>query len=85
MAIIKTEDKQIELPDDSSVKETCKELGIVFGCEDGRCGTCTTNVLEGMENLLPKNEKEQDMDLDNNERLMCQCKIKSGEIKINQH
>jgi ferredoxin len=85
MAKIKTEDGEMEVSDGSAVKEACKDLGIVFGCEQGRCGTCAVRVEEGEENLEDKNENEQFMALAGNYRLMCQSKIKSGEIKIKQN
>jgi len=29
-----------------------------FGCRDGQCGTCVVEIVQGMEFLSPKNEKE---------------------------
>ncbi len=84
MAKITCEGKSIEIPDGSPVKEACKKLGIGFGCEDGLCSACMTKVLEGEENLEPLNDKEKDMGLDKGYRLMCQCRIKKGQIKIFQ-
>lgn len=57
-----------------------------FGCCSGICGTCAFKVISGMENLSPRNEKEQDLldsfydDFDD-KRLGCQCKI-HGDICI---
>ena len=73
-----------EITDGDQVKDKCEELGIIFGCKDGLCGTCKVKVIEGMENLSEKNEKEVDFGLEDNERLMCQAKIKHGTVKVDQ-
>jgi len=85
MAKVKTDKGEVEIPDGSALKSACKSLGIVFGCEQGMCGTCSVRVEEGIENLEEKNEKEAFMALAGNYRLMCQSRIKSGEIKIRQN
>ncbi len=82
MAKIKTEDKELELEDGVPIADTCEQLGVPLSCREGVCGVCRIEVLEGMENLSPKTEKEEEMGLGDNERLACQCKINSGEIKI---
>lgn len=80
--IITEEGKEKEVPDGEPIKEACKELGIPFGCEDGQCGTCMIEVEEGQENLGELNDKEKNMGMDETHRLACQCKLKSGLIKI---
>ena len=82
MATIKTNEQSIELADGAEIRESCKELGVPFGCESGLCATCEVEVLEGYENLEPVNEAEELMGVEDNYRLACQCKIKSGEVKI---
>ena len=82
--IIENNKNEAIISDGSYVKETCEKLGIIFGCKQGICGTCRVQVLEGINNLSEKNEKEKNMDLSENERLMCQSKIKNGIIKIKQ-
>ena len=74
--------KEKEIKDGEAIKETCRDLGVPFGCESGVCQTCKIVVLEGAENLQPKNETEEMNQLSQNERLACQCKIKSGVVKI---
>ena len=60
-----------------------EELGITFGCQDGICGTCIVEVEEGMRNLGEKNTEEIDMSLEDNQRLVCQCKFKKpGKVKM---
>lgn len=82
MAKIKTAEQELELPDGSPIKETCRELGVPFGCESGLCATCEVEVIEGYDNLGLLNEREQEMGLEGNHRLCCQCVISSGEITI---
>lgn len=59
---------------------------LAFGCCSAACGTCAMEVLNGMENLNPKSEEENDV-LDNidenghNRRLACQCTL-TGDITI---
>ena len=75
--------EEAELPDGSSLTETCEQAGVPFACTEGVCGTCVIEVTEGMENLSDFNQAEADFlgDLDR-ERLACQCKIKGGCVKI---
>ena len=82
------------LPDDIEVGsqvgqkiiETCKDRSsILFGCEDGQCGSCIVRVLEGSDKLSPKGESENDLleaiGAGADERLACQCKV-FGDVKI---
>ena len=75
--------EEAELPDGSPIAECCEQAGVPFACTEGVCGTCVIEVTEGMENLSEFNEAESDFlgELDT-ERLACQCKIKSGCVKI---
>ena len=82
MATIKADNKEVNLEDQKPIKEACEQLGVLFGCEQGYCGTCKIEVLEGMENLSEINDKEEEMGLEKNFRLACQCKIKQGLVKI---
>lgn len=82
MAILKTDTKEIEIPDGSAVMNAAEELGVPFGCRQGVCGTCKVEVVEGMENLESKNDRELELNFDGNYRSMCQCKIKTGVVKI---
>ena len=83
MAILKTNEKQVEVPDGSSIIEAAKELGVPFGCHSGLCGTCHIEVEEGMENLSPQTREEIDLGVEGNARQACQCQIKSGTVTIN--
>jgi ferredoxin len=82
MAILKINDQEIEIENNTSLTGPSRDLGVSFGCETGVCGTCIIAVEEGMENLNEKNEKETVFCSEENKRLACQCKIKSGLVKI---
>lgn len=82
MAKIIAESGEVELPDGSPIITACEQLGVPFGCRAGQCGTCIITVEEGYHNLEPKNSLEEDMGLRENQRLACQAKIKSGNVRI---
>jgi ferredoxin len=73
-----------ELEDGSPIAEACEEAGVPFACTEGICGTCVIEVVEGMDNLSAFTQEEKDfLGEEGHERLACQCKIKSGLVKIN--
>jgi ferredoxin len=75
--------EEVELADDSPIAQACEEAGVPFACTEGVCGTCVIEVKEGMENLSSFNKEEREFLGDQDkERLACQCKIKSGCVKI---
>lgn len=73
-----------EVVDGEVAWDESEELGVAFGCQDGRCGSCRVEIVEGSENLseLTKNELDAGMNDQEPYRFMCQCKIKSGLVKI---
>lgn len=75
-------EKSKELPDNSEVRDACEDLGLEFGCKNGFCRTCEVTVLEGYDNLSELTENEEFIGLIKPRRLMCQCKIKKGIVKI---
>ena len=62
--------------------EAAAELGVLFGCHSGVCGKCATTVLSGMNNLSEPTAEEKAMDLEPARRLMCQCRITKGTVKL---
>ena len=84
--IFKETDQEKEVKDGSPIKSACEEAGVLFGCEDGYCGTCRLQIGDGEENFQEKNRQE--MDLTGNDpkrRLACQCKINSGIVTISNY
>ena len=81
--IFEDTEEEHELEDGAPIAEVCEEAGIPFACTEGVCGTCVIEVEAGIENLSAFTQEEEDFlgDLDT-ERLACQCKIKSGSVKI---
>ncbi|DAB37139.1 MAG: (2Fe-2S)-binding protein [Epsilonproteobacteria bacterium] len=62
-----------------------------FGCRDGQCGTCAVEIVQGMEFLSPKTDKEIKVlkeilasTCTPNTRLSCQMKIEkpNGVVRI---
>lgn len=74
--------KEVEVKDGDFIQDACEKLGVPFSCTQGICGTCMIDVVEGQENLSELTQEEKDMDRDKAHRLACQCKIKSGIVKI---
>lgn len=88
MAIVhvKNDNQDVQVPDGSQLEVLDGKSSVLFACKTGTCASCKVNVLEGMENLEEPNELEKE-GLENfkeepNDRLMCQCKIKSGKIVV---
>lgn len=82
MAKLIRDGNEVEVSDGDSIIEGCKKLVVSFGCTSGLCGTCNIIVLEGMENLSERTGQEREMDLAQENRLACQCRIKGGVVKI---
>ena len=71
-----------EIADGDSIKVAAEELGVIFGCEQGDCGTCQIEIIQGRENLMEMNDSEKMFSVDDGHRLACQCKLRSGDVKI---
>lgn len=82
MATIRYEKEEREVPDGTALLEVCEDMNYPFGCQEGNCGTCLCTVISGIENLAPKNEIEKDYNLEEGERLVCQCVISKGVVEI---
>lgn len=83
--IFDSTDEEADLPDGSECQEECEKHGIPFACTEGICGTCIVPVLDGMDNLSEPTQAELDFlgnDGVKTERMMCQCKIKKGTVRV---
>ena len=78
------ESREVLDSDTDDLIDKAEELGVAFGCTDGRCGSCRVEVVSGMDNLSERTQNEMDMGLSSDEphRLVCQCKISSGVVKV---
>ncbi|HTZ41878.1 MAG TPA: 2Fe-2S iron-sulfur cluster binding domain-containing protein [Candidatus Omnitrophota bacterium] len=74
--------KSEELKEGENIRNAAEKLGIPFGCEEGICGTCMIDILEGEDNLSELTEQEKDLMRDKKHRLACQCRIKKGNVKF---
>lgn len=81
MATIKSQSKSIAVIDGGSM-EASAELGVLFGCLHGVCGKCATDVVSGHKNLTAPTDEEHAMDLPDNRRLMCQCRVTKGTVTL---
>ena len=82
MAKLIIDNDEHEIPDGTKIDAICEKAGIPFSCNSGVCGTCQIEVVEGAENLGDLNQEENDLGMDRNNRLSCQCVIKCGVVKI---
>ena len=82
MAKLIINDEEIEIADGEKIVDTIENAGVPIGCSNGVCGTCEVEVLEGMENLNEITEEEEDLGMEGNKRLGCQCEIKQGTVKL---
>ena len=82
MATIILNDEELDVPDGENIVDHIEEAGVPIGCSNGVCGTCEVEILEGMDNLSPINQEEEDLGMEGNRRLGCQCEIKSGKVKM---
>ena len=82
MAKLIIDGTEYEVPDGAKIDAICEGAGIPFSCNSGVCGTCQVEVVEGAENLGELNQEENDLGMDRNNRLSCQCCINNGTVKI---
>jgi ferredoxin len=82
MAVLKTAEQEVEVADGSDALVAAEQLGLPFACREGACRVCQVEVLEGMDNLTPLTENEMEVGIEDNYRLLCQCKINRGTVKV---
>ncbi len=83
---VKNDGTTVEVPDGSLLVELDGKCSILFACRTANCGSCKVKILEGKENLEEPDELEKGgleiFSTDPDDRLMCVCKIKSGNITV---
>ncbi|RAP38274.1 ferredoxin [Candidatus Marinamargulisbacteria bacterium SCGC AAA071-K20] len=82
MAKLILNDEEIEIPDGEKLVDYIEEAGVPIGCSNGVCGTCEVDIEGGMENLSERNQEEDDLGMEGQKRLGCQCVINKGTVKI---
>ena len=76
---------EVEIEDGAPIAAVCEEAGVPFACTEGVCGTCIVEIVEGRENLCEPTQAEIDFLGEQGiyrERMCCQCRIKTGVVKI---
>lgn len=85
--------KTIEAPEGGELVDICDEhfCPVPFSCRSASCGTCHSEIVEGIELLAPAEPMEQEL-LDllgggPNSRLACQAAVRPGPglIRIRPH
>ena len=84
---ILNEGVEIEVPEGMPIKDYVKkESNMLFGCEQGNCGTCVCSIVKGSENLNRKTQNEEKtidkLGLPAGSRLACQIQILKGNVEI---
>ena len=82
MAIVKIHGVEQHVPAGTPLKDLCQEAGLDVSCQNGVCGSCLITVRSGAENLSPLTSEEQDLGLDGQRRLACQCTLINGTVDI---
>ena len=82
MAKLIIDDVEYDIEDGARIDDVCEGAGIPFSCNSGVCGTCQIEILEGADNLGELNDEENDLGMDRNNRLSCQCVINNGIVKV---
>ena len=82
MATLILNDDEIEVEEGVNIVDAIEEAGVPIGCSNGVCGTCEVEIIEGMENLNERTEEEEDLGMEGNKRLGCQCVVKQGQVKM---
>ena len=82
MAKLIINDESFDVEPNKKIVEEIEEAGVPIGCSNGVCGTCEVEILDGMENLNDMTEEEEDLGMEGNKRLACQCSIKDGTVSM---
>ena len=84
---ITNDNATFEVPDGSRLLDYAKaNSNMLFGCEEGQCGSCICSIAKGAENLNSKTTVEEQtfarMNAYPSQRLACQIVVKKGEVVI---
>ena len=82
MAKIILNGEEYDVPENKKLGEDLEEAGVPIGCSNGVCGTCEVEVMSGMEHLNEMTEEEEDLGMEGNKRLGCQCMISGGVVAV---
>ena len=80
--------RTVEVPAGTRLIEVSEQAGagIVYGCREGECCTCLTEIVSGYEHLAAPSTLEDQVLKDNlaprGHRLACQAQIIGGEIVV---
>ena len=81
-AIVRNENGFRHVSVNTSINDECCELGVLFACHNGSCGSCKIKILEGKEFLTAITPMEKRLGIDKDHRYACQCRLKGGELKF---
>ncbi|MBI3331546.1 (2Fe-2S)-binding protein [Candidatus Peregrinibacteria bacterium] len=77
--------KEVEAPNGETILQIALDAGIPMehACGgNGFCTTCMCKVKQGMENLSPRNDREENMGvMTDPDRLSCQAQIQ-GDVEV---
>lgn len=80
MPKITVNDNSFEVEEDASFIYEAEDAGVLFGCENGICGSCASKVVFGEENLSELSDAEESFGCDKKHRLICQCRAGKGDV-----
>lgn len=80
MAKLELNGTVIDVEENVQIVDVIEEAGVPIGCSNGVCGTCEVEIINGMENLNEMTEEEEDLGMEGNKRLGCQCQLSGGTV-----
>ena len=82
MAKLILNSEEIDVPVNERIVDQIEEAGVPIGCSNGVCGTCEVEILDGAKNLNEMTEEEEDLGMEGNKRLGCQCQLTGGTVTM---
>lgn len=73
---------EIDVEENTRIVDAIEEAGVPIGCSNGVCGTCEVEILDGMQYLNDMTEEEEDLGMEGNKRLGCQCELSGGTVSM---